>query len=38
MADSESILDDDDFFEDTVDTPKDGIEQYKKTRTLKECH
>ena len=29
MADIENILNDDDFFEDTVDTPNKGIEQHK---------
>ena len=29
------ILNDDDFFGDTVDTPKEGIEQYKKRECLK---
>ena len=30
MTDVESILNDDEFFADTVDTPKEGIEQHKK--------
>ena len=30
MASVENILSDDDFFGDIVDTPKEGIEQYKK--------
>ena len=34
MADVENILNDDDFFGDSVDTPKEGIEQHKK----RECH
>ena len=28
MIDVENILNDDDFFGDTVDTPKEGIEQH----------
>ena len=35
MADVENILNDNDFFGDTVDTPKDGIEQHKKQECLK---
>ena len=38
MADVENILNDDEFFGDIVDTPKEGIDQHKKTRMLKECH
>ena len=34
MTDVESILNDDEFFGDSVDTPKEGIEQHKK----RECH
>ena len=30
MADVGNILNDDDFFGDIVDTPKEGIEQHKK--------
>ena len=30
MADVGDILNDDDFLEDTADTPKEGIEQHKK--------
>ena len=30
-----SILNDDDFFGDTVDTPKEGIEQHRKREWLK---
>ena len=37
-GDVENILNDDDFFGDAVDTPKEGIEQHKKTRILKKCH
>ena len=32
------ILNDDDFFSDIVDTPKEEIEQHKKTRMFKECN
>ena len=35
MTDVESILNDDEFFADTVDTPKEGIEQHKKRECLK---
>ena len=35
MADVENILNDDDFFGDIVDTPKEGIEQHKKRECLK---
>ena len=38
MADVENILNDDEFFGDIVDTPKEDIDQHKKTRMLKECH
>ena len=38
MASVEIILNDDDFFGDIVDTPKEVIEQHKKTRMFKECH
>ena len=31
----ENILNDDDFFEDTVDTPKEGTEQHRKREYLK---
>ena len=34
MADVENIFDDD-FFGDIVDTPKEGMEQYKKRECLK---
>ena len=30
MGDVENILNDDDFVADTVDTPKEGVEQHKK--------
>ena len=30
MTDIEDILNDDDFFGDIVDSPKEGIEQHKK--------
>ena len=35
IADAEDILNDDDFFGDAVDTPKEGIEQHKKREELK---
>ena len=35
MADVGDILNDDDFFSDVVDTPKEGIEQHKKREELK---
>ena len=35
MADVENILNDDEFFGDIVDTPKEGIEQHKKRECLK---
>ena len=35
MADVEDILNHDDFFGDTVDTPKEGIEQHRKRKCLK---
>ena len=35
IADVENILNNDDFFGDSVDTPKDGIEQHKKRECLK---
>ena len=35
MANVENILNDDDFFGDTVDTPKEGTEQHKKQECLK---
>ena len=35
MTDVENILNDDDFFGDIVDTPKEGIEQHKKRECLK---
>ena len=36
MADVGDILNDDDFFGDVVDTPKEGIEQHKKRECLKD--
>ena len=30
MADVENILNNDEFFADTADTPEDGVEQHKK--------
>ena len=35
MADVENILNDDDYLGDTVDTPKQGIEQHRKRECLK---
>ena len=35
MDDVENILNSDDFFGDTVDTPKEGIEQHRKWECLK---
>ena len=35
MADVGNILNDDDFFDDIVDTPKEVIEQHKKRECLK---
>ena len=35
MADVENILNDDEFFGDIVDTPKEGIEQHKKGECLR---
>ena len=35
MGDIENILTNDEFFGDTVDTPKEGIEQHKKRECLK---
>ena len=37
MADVGDILNDNEFFGDIVDTPKEGIEQHKKREELK-CH
>ena len=35
MSDVENILNDEDFFEDIVDTPKEDIEQHRKRECLK---
>ena len=35
MADVGDILNDDEFFGDVVDTPKEGTEQHKKRKELK---
>ena len=35
MVDVESISNDDDFFGDTVDTPKKGTQQHSKRECLK---
>ena len=32
------VLNDDEFFGDIVDTPKEGTEQHKKTGRIKEYH
>ena len=34
MADVENVLNDDEFFGDTVDTPKEAIEQHRKRECL----
>ena len=35
MADAEIILNDEEFFGDTADTPKGGVEQHRKRECLK---
>ena len=35
MVDVENTLNDDEFFGDTADTPKEGIEQHRKRECLK---
>ena len=30
MSDTENILKDDEFFADTIDTPKENVEQHRK--------
>ena len=35
MSDVENILNDEEFFGDTVNTPKEGVEQHKKRECLK---
>ena len=35
MADVENTLNDEEFFGDTVDTPKEGVEQHRKGECLK---
>ena len=35
MVDVESILNDDEVFADTVDTPKESIDQHEKRQCLK---
>ena len=37
VADVDSILNDDEFFADTIDRPKEGVEQHKKRGCLKEA-
>ena len=36
MADVENILNDEEFFGDAVDTPKEGAEQHRKRECLKD--
>ena len=36
MADVENILNDEEFFGDIVDTPKEGAEQHRKRECLKD--
>ena len=36
MADVENILNDEEIFGDTVDTPKEGVEQHRKRECLKD--
>ena len=36
MSDTENILNDDGFFKDTVDGPKEGIDLHKKQELLRE--
>ena len=35
MADPEKMLNDEEFFADTVDIPKEGVEQHRKRECLK---
>ena len=35
MADAEKILNNEEYFGDTVDTPKEGVEQHRKRECLK---
>ena len=37
MADVENILSKNEFFEDTVDTPKEGVEHHRKRECLKDA-
>ena len=37
MADVENTLNENEFFEDTVDTPKEGVEQHRKRECLKDA-
>ena len=37
MTDAENILNDDEFFANTVDTPNEGVEQHRKLRVFKVC-
>ena len=36
MADAGGILNDNEFFRDVIDTPKEGIEQHRKRKELKD--
>ena len=38
MTDVESILNEDEFFADTVDTPKEGVKQHKKRECFEGCN
>ena len=38
MASVEDVLNDNEFFGDVVDTPKEATEQHKKREELKEYH
>lgn len=35
MSDLENTLNDDEFFADAVNTPKEGVEQHRKRKCLK---
>ena len=37
MADLENILNNEELFGDTVDTPKEGVEQHRKRECLKDA-
>ena len=38
MTDVGDILNNDDFFDDVVDTPKESIVKHRKREEFKECH